>query len=75
MEEIWTTKDYRQIKVKDMTIEHIKNTIKAIEEGRIVFKINLGWLEDNDFQIIDEDTERKEHWLDIFYEELKRRKE
>lgn len=75
MEEIWTTKDYRQIKVKDMTTKHIQNTIRAIEEGRILFKINLGWFEDNDFQIIDEDTEKKEHWLDIFYKELERRKE
>lgn len=75
MEEIWTTKDYKQIKVKDMTTKHIQNTIRAIEENRILFKINLGWFEDNDFQIIDEDTERKEHWLDIFYKELESRKE
>ena len=44
-----------------------------IEEGKIVFKINLGWFEDNDFQIIDEDTEKKEYWLNIFYKELERR--
>ena len=73
--EYWKTKNGDKIKIKDMTTQHIKNTIKAIEEGRINFLINLGWAEDNDFQIIDEDTERKEYWLDVFYDELKKREE
>ena len=75
MEEVWTTKEGKQIAVKDMTTQHIKNTIKAIEEGRICFTINLGWFDDNDFQVIDEDVERKERWLNIFYNELETRKE
>ena len=73
--EYWKTKNGDRIKIKDMTTQHIKNTIKAIEEGRINFLINLGWEEDNDFQIIDEDTERKKYWLDVFYDELKKREE
>ena len=73
--EYWKTKNGDKIKIKDMTTQHIKNTIKAIEEGRINFLINLGWAEDNDFQIIDEDTERKKYWLDVFYDELKKRGE
>lgn len=72
-DEIWTTKDGKKIKVKDMTTEHIKNTIKCIEDGRIQFTINLGWAEDNDYQIIDEDTSTKYKWLEVFNQELQNR--
>ena len=74
-DEIWTTKDGKKIKVKDMTTEHIKNTIKCIEDGRIHFTINLGWAEDNDYQIIDEDVWTRDNWIKIFKEELENRLE
>ncbi|MFR8144773.1 MAG: hypothetical protein ACLU84_06835 [Clostridia bacterium] len=74
-EHIWTTQNGDEIKVKDMTSQHILNCIKCIEEGRINFIINMGWAEENDYQEFDEDTERKEQWIKIFNNELKRRKE
>ncbi len=73
MEEVWTTQNDTKIKVKDMTIQHIRNCIRCLEEGRINFIINMGWAEDNDYQEFDEDTEEKERWLRIFDNELKRR--
>lgn len=73
MEHIWITQNGNEIKVKDMTTTHILNTLKCIEEGRIQFTINLGWAEDNDYQIIDEDDISKERWIKIFNDELERR--
>lgn len=75
MEHIWTTQNGNKIKVKDMTIQHIKNCIRCIEEGRINFIINMGWAEDNDYQMYDEDTEEKERWIKIFRDEFERRSE
>lgn len=75
MEHIWTTQNGTKIKVKDMTTQHIKNCIRCIEEGRINFIINMGWAEDNDYQMYDEDTEEKERWIKIFRDELERRSE
>lgn len=75
MENIWTTQNGTKINVKDMTIKHILNTLKCIEEERIVFLIDLGYLEDNDCKIIDENDIEKERWIKIFEEELERRKE
>lgn len=75
MENIWTTQNGVRIKVKDMTTQHILNTLKCIEERRIVFLIDLGYLEDNDCKIIDENDIEKERWIKIFNEELERRKE
>ena len=75
MENIWTTRDGTKIKVKDMTTQHILNTLKCIEERRIVFLVDLGYLEDNDCKIIDENDMEKERWIKIFNEELERRKE
>lgn len=74
MARIWTTQNGKKIKVKDMTTTHILNTIKCIKEGRINFIINMGWAEDNDYQMYDEDTETKEKWIKIFNDELERRK-
>lgn len=74
MENIWTTQNGRKINVKDMTTQHILNTLKCIEERRIIFLIDLGYLEDNDCKIIDENDIKKERWIKIFKEELKRRK-
>ena len=70
MENIWTCKNGKKINVKDMTTEHIENCINALEEGRINFIINLGYLEDNDCQIFEEDEEKKNRWIKIFKEEL-----
>lgn len=75
MQKVWTTQSGEKIKVKDMTTFHIKNCIKALEEGRIAKVIDLGWLEDNDCKIIDEDINWKNNWLEIFNEELIKRKE
>lgn len=73
--EKWRTKNGTEMKVKDMTTTHIQNCIKCIEEGKISFIINMGWEEDNDFQMYDEDYYEKERWLKIFKKELKRRLE
>lgn len=75
MENIWTTQNETKINVKDMTTKHILNTLKCIEDGRVVFLIDLGYLEDNDCKIIDENDIEKERWIKIFEEELERRKE
>ena len=75
MENIWTTQNGTKINVKDMTTQHILNTLKCIEDGRIQFIINMGWATDNDYQEFDEDVERRDHWIKIFEEELERRKE
>ena len=74
MKNIWTTQNGTKINVKDMTTKHILNTLKCIEERRIIFLIDLRYLEDNDCKIIDENDIEKEHWIKIFKEELKRRK-
>lgn len=73
MEHIWTTQNGNKIKVKDMTSTHILNCIRCIEDGRINFIINMGWAEDNDYQMFDENTQEKERWIAIFKNELRRR--
>lgn len=75
MEHIWITQNGIEINVKDMTTQHILNTLKCIKEGRIVFLMDLGYLEDNDCKIIDENDIERERWIKIFEEELERRKE
>ena len=37
MEEKWKIQNGSEIKVKDMTTQHILNCIRSIEEGRINF--------------------------------------
>lgn len=74
MENIWIPRKGTKINVRDMTTQHILNTLKCIEERRIIFLMDLGYLEDNDCKIIDENDIEKEHWIKIFKEELKRRK-
>lgn len=71
---IWRTKSGKRIPVKDMTTEHIINTLNCIEDERIKFSINLGYFEDNDCQIIEENNIAKERWIKIFNEELDRRR-
>lgn len=74
MEYTWKTQTGASIKVKDMTTTHILNTLRCIEDGRIKFIISLGWAEDNDFQIIEENDIQKDKWIKIFNEELKKRR-
>ena len=74
IERTWKTKEGKSIKVKDMTTQHIINTLNAIEDGKIQFVINMGWAQDNDYIEYDENTGEKERWIKVFKEELKRRK-
>ena len=73
-ERIWRTKEGKSIKVKDMTTQHIINTLNAIEDGKIQFVINMRWAQDNDYIEYDENTEAKKRWIKVFKDELKRRK-
>lgn len=75
MEHIWTTQNGTKINVKDMTTQHILNTLKCIESGKILFVVSLGYEEDNDYETFDENIGAKERWIKIFKEELDRRKE
>ena len=70
----WTTRNGEKIAVKDMTTQHIKNTINCLESGRITWYVNGGWAEDNDYQEIIEIDSIKYNWLEVFKKELKRRK-
>lgn len=73
MENIWKTRNGKEIKVKDMATSHILNCIRCIEEGRIQFIVNVGWAQDNDYiEYIDDDFAR-ERWIKIFNKELERR--
>lgn len=76
MSEIRTTKDWKEINLKDMTDEHIINCIKKIKrDGLIVKEVYCWWYawEGWDVEIYrDEDGERER--LIKFYEELLRRK-
>lgn len=74
MKHLWETKDGKQIEVEEMTTSHIINCINCIENGKIQFVINMGWSKDNDYQEFDEDIDKKENWLKVFRNELKRRK-
>ncbi len=53
----WRTKDNERILVSDMTVNHMINTLCAIEEDRITFRHVQG----------------KESWIEIFKEELEAR--
>ena len=46
----WRTKDGKEIAIKDMTTEHIKNCIKALQEDRITigYTISIGYTADGD---------------------------
>jgi hypothetical protein len=74
MEEKWSTSDGAEIKVKDMTTQHIINALKCLEEDKINFIICLGYAVDNDYIEYDEDISRKEYWIKTFKKELERRK-
>jgi len=71
---VWKTRDGNEIKVTDMTSQHIINCINCLETGKIIFTINMGWAPDNDYQEYCEDVEREKKWIKIFKTELARRK-
>lgn len=75
MNKIWITREGKKIDVKNMSTQHILNCIKALEENRINFYVSLGYFEDNDFQMFDEDEERKINWIKTFENELRNRGE
>lgn len=76
MDEIRTTKDWKEINLKDMTDEHIINCIKKIKrDGLIVKEYYCGWYnwEDSDVEIYRDEIGERERLIK-FYEELLRRK-
>lgn len=72
-DKVWITRSREKIKVKEMSTQHIINTIKAIEEEKIVFVVNCGYAQGNDYIEYEENIEGKEHWIKIFKNELKKR--
>lgn len=76
MIEYWITKNNKKIKIKDMTTQHIKNCIKAIQEDRIQVgeSIQLGYTQDgNGDGIIYDFIDFSKDYIKTFNEELKRR--
>lgn len=76
--EYWKTKNGNKIKIKDMTTEHIKNCIKAIQEGRIQVckNIDIGYTGDGDGDgIIYQWVDYGRDYIRAFEEELKKRGE
>jgi len=79
MSEIRTTKDWKEINLKDMTDEHIKNCIKKIKRDGLIVKEYYCWYDwDDDYMSWDveiyRDERRERERLIKFYEELLRRK-
>lgn len=74
----WKTKEGKELNIKDMTTQHIKNCIKAIQEDRIQVgeTIDIGYTGDGDgdgimYQWIDYGKD----YIRAFEEELKNRGE
>lgn len=79
MSEIRTTKDWKEINIKDMTEEHIINCIKKIKRDGLIVKECYCWYDwDDDYMSWDveiyRDEEEERERLIKFYEELLRRK-
>lgn len=77
MIEYWTTREMKEIPIKKMTINHIQNCIKAIEQGRIKCRreVFVGYTCDGDGDVkIYDYIDIKEEILESFKNELKRRK-
>lgn len=73
----WCTKNGEKILIKDMTTQHIKNCIKAIQEDRIQVgeTIQLGYTLDGDGDgMIYDFIDYSKDYIQAFNEELKRRK-
>lgn len=74
--EIWRTKDGREIQIKDMTTQHIKNCIKALKEDKIKVGIttDVGYTCDGDGDgIIYDFIDYRKEYIEEFENELKRR--
>lgn len=69
MEE-WTTKNGDKMLIKDMTTQHIKNCIKAIEEERI----QVGMLISDEDGIGGDFIDYSEDYIEAFERELEKRK-
>lgn len=73
---IWRTKDGKEIQIKNMTTQHIKNCIKALKDDKIQVgkTIDIGYTcdGDGDGRIYDFIDCRKEY-IEEFENELKRR--
>ena len=73
---MWKTKNGEDISIKDMTTQHIKNCIKAIEEERIQIgeTIDLGYTGDGCGDgIIYDFIDYSKDYIQAFKEELKNR--
>lgn len=76
MIDTWCTKNGEKILIKDMTTQHIKNCIKAIQEDRIQVgeTIQLGYTQDGDGDgMIYDFIDYSKDYIQVFNEELKRR--
>lgn len=72
----WKTKNGDKILIKDMTTEHIKNCIKALEEERITVgeSVDIGYTCDSDGDgIMYEFIDHSEDYIKAFKDELARR--
>lgn len=76
----WRTNEGKKIRVKDMTEDHVRNTIKYLQRREPLkdVEIMVGWggdLDDFDFDFALPTINDREliEWIDIFQAELKRR--
>lgn len=73
---MWKTKNGEELYIKDMTTQHIKNCIKAIEEERIQIGeiIDLGYTGDGDGDgIIYDFIDYSQDYIQAFKNELENR--
>lgn len=72
----WTMKNGKKIDIKNMTVEHIKNCIKAIEEKkiRVVQVVDLGYTGDGAGDgVIYDYIDKSGLYIEEFKKELKKR--
>jgi len=72
----WKTKEGKELNIKDMTTQHIKNCIKAIQEDRIQVgeSIDVGYTGDGDGDgIVYQWIDYGKDYIKAFEEELKNR--
>ena len=82
MNKVWQCKDGRKIKVEDMTISHIENTVKMLKEKSIPYWQTMldacaeapDLIGSYEMYTISNVLEKAQNWVKIFEEELKRRK-
>jgi hypothetical protein len=66
---IWTTADDIEIKVVDMTVSHLKNTINYIKRNMDMFAIGSGGC-DVDSMYYDPQYEVAGKWIEVLENEL-----